>query len=299
MSDTAKPAVESLGIIKGHYECNYLDQTVPVLSELLALEVVASGNKEVTMKHPNTDWLLVVHESGADVPDKPFRNHYGVRVKNNEQVDRAYDYLMAKKEQLALKKVIMRNERAGSYSVFFVEPGGNYWEIESYEHRHQAGLPYDVSYPWQTELSEAQFPGRGYLPHGFTHGTIECNDWAAAVKFYKDGLGMDVITHVQTTKPHNIKHPANSWYVVSLEVPEKNRKYLSPLQRFTIAVASVDKLQEARENLSTRRNEFAITEIGDIQSIPDGQSFLVCDLNRNWWEIAAPFRHSRDNGNPG
>ena len=182
MSDTAKPAVESLGIIKGHYECNYLDQTVPVLSELLALEVVASGNKEVTMKHPNTDWLLVVHESGADVPDKPFRNHYGVRVKNNEQVDRAYDYLMAKKEQLALKKVIMRNERAGSYSVFFVEPGGNYWEIESYEHRHQAGLPYDVSYPWQTELSEAQFPGRGYLPHGFTHGTIECNDWAVVGK---------------------------------------------------------------------------------------------------------------------
>ena len=105
---------------------------------------------------------------------------------------------------------------------------------------------------------------------------------------------MDIITHVQTTKPHNIKHPANPWYVVSLEVPERNRKYLSPLQRFTIAVESADKLQEAREALNTRRNEFAITEIGDIQSIQDGQSFLVCDLNRNWWEIAAPFRHSRD-----
>ncbi len=297
MSDTAKPAVESLGITKGHYECNYLDQTVPVLSELLALKVVAKGDREVTLKHPNTDWLLVVHESGAAVPDKPFRNHYGVRVKNNEQVDRAYEYLIANKDQLGLKKVVMRNERAGSYSVFFVEPGGNYWEIESYEHRHQAGLPYEVSYPWQTELSDAQFPGRGYLPHGFTHGTIECNDWASSVKFYKDGLGMDVITHVQTTKPHNIKHPANSWYVVSLEVPEKSRKYLSPLQRFTIAVASVDKLQEARENLSTQRNEFAITEIGDIQGIPDGQSLLICDLNRNWWEIAAPFRHSRVNGN--
>jgi len=299
MSDTAKPAVASLGITKGHYECNYLDQTVPVLSELLALEVVAKGDREVTMKHPNTDWLLVVHESGPAVPDKPFRNHYGVRVKNNEQVDRAYEYLMVKKEQLALKKVVMRNERAGSYSVFFVEPGGNYWEIESYEHRHQAGLPYEVSYPWQTELSETQFPGRGYLPHGFTHGTIECNDWASSVKFYKDGLGMDVITHVQTTKPHNIKHPANSWYVVSLEVPEKSRKYLSPLQRFTIAVASVDELREARENLSARRNEFAITEIGDIQDTLDGKAFMLCDLNKNWWEIAAPLRHSRDSGNPG
>jgi hypothetical protein len=299
MSDSAKPAIGSLGIVKGHYECNYLEQTIPVLSELLALEVIEKGDKQVTMKHPNTDWLLVVHESGPDVPDKPFRNHYGVRVKNNEQVDRAYDYLMAKKEQLALKKVVMRNERVGSYSVFFVEPGGNYWEIESYEHRHQSGLPYDVSYPWQAELSEEQFPGRGYLPHGFTHGTIECNDWVSSVKFYKDGLGMDVITHVQTTKPHNIKHPANTWYVVSLEVPEKNRKYLSPLQRFTIAVASEAKLKEAHEALNARRREFAITEIGDIQSTQDGQSFLVCDLNRNWWEIAAPFRHSHDNGNPG
>ena len=298
MSDSAKPAIESLGIVKGHYECNFIDQTVPVLSELLALEVVESGDKQITMKHPNTDWLLVVHESGPDVPDKPFRNHYGVRVKNNEQVDRAYDYLMANKDRLGLKKVVMRNERAGSYSVFFVEPGGNYWEIESYEHRHRAGLPYDVSYPWKTELTEEQFPGRGYLPHGFTHGTIECNDWASSVRFYKEGLGMDVITHVQTTKPHNIKHRHDTWYVVSLEVPEKNRRYLTPLQRFTIAVASADKLKEAHKALDARRSDFAITEIGDIQNSEDGQSFLLCDLNKNWWEITALVRHSRENRNP-
>ena len=241
---------------------------------------------------------MVVHESGPDVPDKPFRNHYGVRVKNNEQVDRAYDYLMANKDRLGLKKVVMRNERAGSYSVFFVEPGGNYWEIESYEHRHRAGLPYDVSYPWKTELTEEQFPGRGYLPHGFTHGTIECNDWASSVCFYKEGLGMDVITHVQTTKPHNIKHRHDTWYVVSLEVPEKNRRYLTPLQRFTIAVASADKLKEAHKALDARRSDFAITEIGDIQNSEDGQSFLLCDLNKNWWEITALVRHSRENRNP-
>ena len=281
----AKPAVESLGIIKGHYECNYLEQTVPVLSELLALEVLGRGDKEVTMKHPNTDWLLVVHESGPEVPDKPFRNHYGVRVTDNREVDRAYEYLTAKKDELCLKKVVMRNERVGSYSVFFVEPGGNYWEIESYEHRHQAGLPYDVSYPWNKPLTEEKFPGRGYVPQAFTHGTIECNDWASSVKFYKEGLGMDVVTHVVTPKPHNIKHPANSWYVVSLEVPERSRKYLGLLQRFTIAVKSSAKLSEARNALEARRSEFGINEISGIQDNPDGQSFLLCDLNRNWWEI--------------
>jgi catechol 2,3-dioxygenase-like lactoylglutathione lyase family enzyme len=285
MSASAKPAVESLGIVKGHYECNFLDETVPVLSQLLALEVVARGDRQVTMKHPNTDWLLVVHESGPDAPGKPFRNHYGVRVTNNEEVDGAYAYLMAKKDDFRLKKVVMRNERTGSYSVFFVEPGGNYWEIESYQHRHEAGLPYDVSYPWAKPLTEQHFPGRGYIPQAFTHGTIECNEWASSVKFYKEGLGMDVVTHVVTPKPHNIKHPDHPWYVVSLEVPERSRKYLGVLQRFTIAVQSPGKLIGARQALQAKREELSITEIGEIQDTPEGQSFLLCDLNRNWWEI--------------
>jgi hypothetical protein len=118
---------------------------------------------------------------------------------------------------------------------------------------------------------------------------------------------MDVITHVTTTKPHNIKHPANSWYVVSLEVPQRSRKYLGLLQRFTIAVESVAKLEEARKSLSARRAEFGITEIKEILDTPDGRSFMLCDLNRNWWEIASPSGHSRpsarlrtsSSGNPG
>jgi catechol 2,3-dioxygenase-like lactoylglutathione lyase family enzyme len=281
----AKPAIDSLGIAKGHYECNFLDETVPLLSHLLGLEVVARRDKQATMKHPNTEWLLVVHENGPDAPEKPFRNHYGVRVTNNEEVDRAYQYLMTRKAELGLKKVVMRNERSGSYSVFFVEPGGNYWEIESYQHRHEAGLPYDVSYPWIKPLTEEQFPGRGYIPQAFTHGTIECNDWQSSVKFYTEALGMEMITHVTTPKPHNIKHPSKPWYVVSLEVPERSRKYLGPLQRFTIAVESPAQLSEARAALETRRSEFNIQEITGIEQSEAGQSFLLCDLNRNWWEI--------------
>jgi len=288
VANAAKPAVESLRITKGHYECNFLEKTVPVLSELLALEVVARQETEVTMKHPNTDCLLIVHESGPEAPDKPFRNHYGVRVTNNVAVDRAYDYLMRKKEQLGLKKVVMRNERSGSYSVFFVEPGGNYWEIESYQHRHEAGLPYGVCYPWATPLSEERFPGRGYFPQAFTHGTIECNNWESSVKFYTEGLGMEITSHVATPKPHNIKHPSKPWYVVSLEVPERSRKYLGLLQRFTIAIESAAKLSQAHAALEKRRTEFGTHKLTAIENNPDGESFLICDLNRNWWEIEWP-----------
>lgn len=286
MAALTESIVKPLGITHGHYECRDLNETVPVLSHLLALEVVERGNKTVTLKHPNTEWLLVVHQGNSNAPDKPQRNHYGVRVTDNAEVDRAYEYLLAKKEELHLKKVVMRRERVGSYSCFFMEPGGNYWEIESYEDRHKAGLPFDVSFPWKTPLTEEQFSGKGYVPQAFTHGTIECNDWASSVNFYKQGLGMDVTTHIDTPKPHNIKHPAKPWYVVSLEVPEKNRKYLGLMQRYTIAVASPEDLMEAHHGFHDRGAELGITRVEEIRRTDDGNSFFLCDLNRNWWEIA-------------
>jgi catechol 2,3-dioxygenase-like lactoylglutathione lyase family enzyme len=169
--------------------------------------------------------------------------------------------------------------------MFFVEPGGNYWEIESYENRHKAGLPEHIAYPWKTKLTEGEFPGRGYIPQAMTHGTIECVNLNASVKFYREVLGLDVITHVPTIRPHDIKHPSTPWYVVSLEIPERNRKYLTPLQRHTVTVQSLSALVEAHKELQIRREEFGITAIEAIEELTDGQSFLLSDLDRNWWEI--------------
>ena len=286
MSDNVKPVVQPTGLIHGHSECRYLDETIPVLTQVLALDLIERNDGQAVLKHPNTGWKLILHEGGAEVKDKPERNHYGVRVSNNEEVDNAYRYLLANKEKLGLKKVVKRKERDGSYSMFFVEPGGNYWEIESYENRHKAGLPEHVAYPWKIKLTEERLPGCGYIPQAMTHGTMECTTLAASVKFYKEGLGLDVITHVPTVRPHDIKHPSTPWYVVSLEVPPKNKHYLTPLQRYTVAVESATALAEAHREMSERREEFGTTSVEAVKDIPGGQSFLICDLDRNWWEIA-------------
>jgi hypothetical protein len=95
-----------------------------------------------------------------------------------------------------------------------------------------------------------------------------------------------VITHVPTIRPHDIKHPSTPWYVVSLEIPEKNRKYLTALQRHTVTVESQSALAEAHKELQARGGEFGITEIEEIKEINEGQSFLISDVDRNWWEIA-------------
>ncbi len=278
--------IKPTGLVYGHSECRYLDETLPVLTQVLALELIERKNDQAVLKHPNTGWKLILHEGGAEVKDKPERNHYGVRVSKNREVDNAYQYLLANKEKLGLKKVVKRKERDGSYSMFFVEPGGNYWEIESYENRRKAGLPEQVAYPWKTKLTEEKLPGCGYIPQAMTHGTMECIALAASVKFYKKALGLDVITHVPTVRPHDIKHPSTPWYVVSLEVPPKNKHYLTPLQRYTVSVESPAALAQAHQELFKRREEFRITAIDDIQTTPEMESFLLSDLDRNWWEIA-------------
>lgn len=278
--------IQPTGLIHGHSECRYLWETIPVLTQVVALDLIERDERQAILKHPNTGWKLIVHEGGPEVKDKPERNHYGVRVSNNREVDNAYQYLLANKEKLGLKKVVKRKERDGSYSMFFVEPGGNYWEIESYENRHKAGLPEHIAYPWKSKLTEEKLPGCGYIPQAMTHGTMECTNLEASIKFYKDALGLDVITHVPTIRPHDVKHPSTPWYVVSLEVPPKNKHYLTPLQRYTVAVASPAALAVAHRELNERRHDFGVTSIDAIEETPGGQSFLICDLDRNWWEIA-------------
>jgi hypothetical protein len=38
--------------------------------------------------------------------------------------------------------------------------------------------------------------------------------------------------------------------------------------------------------LEARCHEFGIMAIEATKDTPDGQSFLLSDLDRNWWEIA-------------
>ena len=86
----ANPVIKPTGLVYGHSEVRFLDESIPVLTRVLALDLIERRDHEAVLKHPNTGWKLIVHEGGADVKDKPERNHYGVRVSNNDEVDHAY-----------------------------------------------------------------------------------------------------------------------------------------------------------------------------------------------------------------
>ena len=94
-----------IGLTHGHYECRALDETLPIFTDLLAMQVLERASGQAVVRHPNTSWRLVVHEGGPDAPDKPHNNHYGVRVARSAEVDAAHEYLEANKVRYGLKRV--------------------------------------------------------------------------------------------------------------------------------------------------------------------------------------------------
>jgi catechol 2,3-dioxygenase-like lactoylglutathione lyase family enzyme len=265
------------GLTHGHYECRSLDETLPVFTDLLAMKVVERariGNgRQATVEHPNTAWRLVLHEGGPDAPDKPHNNHYGVRVARAEEVEAAYRYIEVNKERYGIKRVSKPHAQHFANSIYFREPGGNTLEIEYYDPRAAAeGRP--IARPhWKRELSAADFPGRNYVPQALTHGTLECDDKEASAAFYRDVLGLEIAGGGRISV--YIKHRATPWYIVVLPMP-KRKKFLTPANRFTLTMASLDEVKKAQRELRGQ-----VTELGPIE----GRSFLFADLNRNWWEV--------------
>lgn len=275
--------LKPIALKRGHYECRALDETLPVLKDLLALEVVQERPGQVTLKHPNTDWELVVHEGEPDAVDKPHLHHYGVRVETREEIDAAYDYLMTQKERYGLKRVSRPHENHFAHSVYFKEPGGNDWEIEFYDRVAVERGQKNAINPWQEKLPEERFPGRGYVPHALTHGTRECDDKDASTCFYRDVLGLEIAGGGRTSV--YIKHDTTPWYIVVL--PGRTRHYVSSVNRFTLQVASVEEVSEAHERFRTSGMDLGIREVGDLTSEYGETSFLFSDFDQNWWELYA------------
>jgi catechol 2,3-dioxygenase-like lactoylglutathione lyase family enzyme len=275
--------LKTTGLIAGHYECRSLDETLPIFTDLLAMDVVERKPGEATLKHPNTDWRLIVHEGGPSAPEKTFDNHYGFRVGTHEEVEAAWKYVEAHKAQYHLSKITKPQSAHFAYSIYFREPGGNHLEIEYYNpggalhgRAHTAGH-------WDNPLTSDRFPGRGYLPQAFTHGTLQCDDVERSRRFYVEVLGLEIAAGFNTAQ--YIKHSSTPWYIVVLQ--RSPRQYLAPVNRFTLAMGSPAEVEQAHHEFATKQNEIGITELGDIHGANGKVNFIFSDLDKNWWELTA------------
>lgn len=277
------------GISKTHMECRNLRDSMAVMIDLLAFEKISEKPGEATLKHPNSPWVLVVHEAGPEAPAKPMHNHWGVRVQTTEEVDKAYEYLTAHKQQYKLGAIGKPTWSHGSYSCYFVEPGTNGWEIECYEdftRKEAAAQKFGgVKKPhWEEVYPEERFPGRGYVPQAFTHGTLVSRDMEVSKNFYASVMNLDV--HRFSSHVIYVKHPAAKNYIVC--ALRENPKVFSPNFRNTLAVDSRSAVEEAYREFSARQKELGITELWPLQENNGSASFCFRDPGTNCWEIAYP-----------
>ena len=275
--------LKPIGLTEGHYECRSLDETLPIFTDLLALEVVERKENEAILKHPNTAWRLVVHEGGPNAANKPHTNHYGFRVSSSKEIPKAYEYLTDRKDQYKIKSVTKPHEAHFAYSIYFKEPGGNDLEIEYYnpaavKQGRKIAAPH-----WTAPLPEEKFPGRGYVPQAMTHGTLNCDDKEVNDRFLAEVLGLTIIGGGRTST--YISVPDNGpWYVVVL--PTTRRDYLTEANRFTLKVASAYEVADAHKEFSTRGKQIGISELGELQT--NGRAhFLLSDVSKNWWEVTS------------
>ena len=275
-----------VGLTHGHYECRSLDETLPVLTDLLAMTVLERRSGEAVLKHPNTAWRLVVHEGGPDAPDKPHNNHYGVRVANPQEIDAAWSYLEAHKARYGIKRVTKPHATHYARSIYLSEPGGNTLEIEYYEPQAAAEGRLIAAPHWERLLTEREFPGHGYVPQALTHGTLECDDKEASARFYRDVLGLQIAGGGRISV--YIKHPATPWYIVVL--PTRRRHPLTPANRFTLTLAAPAAVEDAHMEFSRTGKSCGLTELDALRREDGRVSFLLRDLDRNWWELSAPDR---------
>jgi len=275
--------LKTTGLIAGHYECRSLAETLPVFTDLLAMEIVEQKAAEATLKHPNTDWRLIVHAGGPSAPEKTFDNHYGFRVGTHEEVEAAWKYIEANKEKYRLSKITKPQSAHFAYSIYFREPGGNHLEIEYYNpggalhgRSHTAGH-------WDNPLASERFPGRGYLPQAFTHGTLQCDNVEKSRRFYVEVLGLEIAAGFNAAQ--YIKHPSSPWYIVVLQ--RSPRQYLAPINRFTLQLESANEVEQAHREFAGNGGSLGISELGKVDNTNGTMNFIFSDLDKNWWELTA------------
>lgn len=283
-----------IALSHAHVETSSIPDSAAVMIDLLMFQRVARGEGSATFRHPASGWDVVLHDGGAAAPKKERHHHYGVRVIKNDEIKAAYEFLKAHEDEYGLSDFEPPEYSHGSMSVYFYEPGGNAWEIECFEDvlRNEAkggGTRLGgVRAPhWSTPLPSERFPGRGYVPQGFTHGTLACADDRVSSRFYHDVLGLQVEQAYKNVV--YVKHPDAPHYVVCLGRPAVGLNPFSPNFRYTLTLESSQAVEDAHSDLTRQGSELGLMEVRPVEATSGGgNAFLLRDLDGNWWEIASP-----------
>ncbi len=260
-----------------------------VMIDLLAFEKISEKAGEATLKHPNSPWLLVLHEAGPDAPTKPMHNHWGVRVSTGRgrqrlRVSDSRTRLNTSSAPLASPRGAMARTRAISSSRAPTAGKSSATKISLARKRprerfggvKKAALGRRLS---RRAISRPRLCAAGDSPTELWSAT----DLEANRKFYTEVLGLDV--HRFSDHVIYVKHPRQR--LSSFAHCARTSKVFSPNFRNTLTVESKDAVKTAYIGVRRAGKDLGVTELFPLQEDESAASFCFRDPGTNCWEIVS------------
>lgn len=129
-SDKA-PLLKTGRMNHGTLACYDLKKTRRFYEEVLGLECIQTSPRSLMVRKGTPHAYAVVELPGQapQKPDMPMLNHNGFEVDSPEEVEAAYQQILAIKDEWGIKKVMPPRTMHGDHTFYFMDFDGNWWEV--------------------------------------------------------------------------------------------------------------------------------------------------------------------------
>jgi catechol 2,3-dioxygenase-like lactoylglutathione lyase family enzyme len=128
--ETRKEPVLKLKFLShGTLESSDIEKSKRFYQEFLGLEVVQTSKISLMIRLGNTNTIAVVYSPRHKA--MTMLNHNGLDVATREEVDQAYEIVMAEKDKWGITKVTKPVDQHGTRSFYLVDQDENWWDILS------------------------------------------------------------------------------------------------------------------------------------------------------------------------
>ena len=155
-TQAVKPILNLKFISHGTLESADFDRTRRFYSDFMGFDVVRSSNQSMMIRLGGQHVYVVVPKEEGRKP-MSVRNHNGVDVATDAEVDTAYQAVLANAAEWSITKVSKPMLQHGTYSFYFWDLDENSWEIQS---NPKGG------YSWMYERGDQT--GKGSQERGYT-----------------------------------------------------------------------------------------------------------------------------------
>src|SRR5690606_9304079 len=105
-----------------------LDRSREFYEEFLGLDVIRTSPVSLMIRLGGPNTIAVVRNLKKTI-DMPLLNHNGLDVDTQVEVDAAYATVMEQKDKWNITEITKPSLQHGTYSFFFKDMDGNWWEI--------------------------------------------------------------------------------------------------------------------------------------------------------------------------